>query len=38
MTLCDELEKQVVASKANAEMLMQSVLREVFETKAECVV
>ncbi len=31
MDLCDELEKQVVASKANAEMLMQSVLREVFE-------
>ena len=37
MALCNELETAVVASKANAEMLMQSVLREVFETKAESV-
>ena len=34
MALCDELETAVVASKANAEMLMQSVLREVFEKPA----
>lgn len=34
MVLCDELEKQVVASRANAEMLMKSVLREVFEKPA----
>jgi len=37
MALCDELEKQVVASKANAEMLMQSILREVFEKKPDSV-
>lgn len=35
MALCDELEKQVVASKSTAEMLMQSVLREVFQGKAK---
>ncbi|RUT78782.1 restriction endonuclease subunit S [Ancylomarina longa] len=31
MALCDELEKAVIASKANAEQLMQSLIRELFE-------
>lgn len=35
MALCDELEKQVIASKANAEKLMQSVLREVFQPNTD---
>lgn len=35
MALCDELEKQVVSSKANAEKLMQSVLRQVFQGKPD---
>ena len=33
MQLCDELEEQVKQSKEEAELLMQAVLREVFEKK-----
>ena len=30
-TICDELEVQINDSKANADMLMQAVLKEAFE-------
>ncbi|ADR33442.1 restriction modification system DNA specificity domain [Sulfuricurvum kujiense DSM 16994] len=33
--MCDDLEQQINESKANAEMLMQSVLKEAFEEKSE---
>ena len=35
MALCDELEAQIMDSKKNAELLMQAVLKEVFEPKEE---
>ncbi|MEM0941777.1 MAG: hypothetical protein AAGI25_18615 [Bacteroidota bacterium] len=35
MALCDELEKQITDSKKDAELLMQAVLKEVFEPKEE---
>ena len=35
MALCDELEKQVTDSKKDAELLVQAVLKEVFEPKEE---